>query len=301
MDKETKSYLKIALAGSLWGMIGIFVQTLRGFGLSAEFVAFSRVFLGFALLAVWFLIKDPSILKIDLKGLISACVIGVISQGLFNLTYFASIQRVGTFTAVVLLYFSPVFMFLLGTFMYKEKADKRKIISVLICFAGCIFGVTGGDFSALKADLPGIALGLIASLSYSLMPALSKKTASSYNPFTIIIYSFMFGSLMLLPFAKPMNELYMLQDLRLVVLLIAFSILVAAMPYCLYIPSLHNVQVSKLGVIASVELIVSIAIAAVFLKEPVRLGNLIGVAIILVSIVAMNKPPVKMIKREISQ
>lgn len=224
MDKETKSYLKIALAGSLWGMIGIFVQTLRGFGLSAEFVAFSRVFLGFALLAVWFLIKDPSILKIDLKGLISACVIGVISQGLFNLTYFASIQRVGTFTAVVLLYFSPVFMFLLGTFMYKEKADKRKIISVLICFAGCIFGVTGGDFSALKADFPGIALGLIASLSYSLMPALSKKTASSYNPFTIIIYSFMFGSLMLLPFAKPMNELYMLQDLRLVVLLIAFSI-----------------------------------------------------------------------------
>ena len=153
MDKETKSYLKIALAGSLWGMIGIFVQTLRGFGLSAEFVAFSRVFLGFALLAVWFLIKDPSILKIDLKGLISACVIGVISQGLFNLTYFASIQRVGTFTAVVLLYFSPVFMFLLGTFMYKEKADKRKIISVLICFAGCIFGVTGGDFSALSADL----------------------------------------------------------------------------------------------------------------------------------------------------
>ena len=46
MDMETKSYLKIAIAGGLWGTIGIFVQTLRGLGLSAEFLAFSRVFLG---------------------------------------------------------------------------------------------------------------------------------------------------------------------------------------------------------------------------------------------------------------
>ena len=298
MDMETKSYLKIALAGGLWGTIGIFVQTLRGLGLSAEFLAFSRVFLGFILLLILFVAKDPSILKIDRKGLLSACIIGIISQGVFNLTYFACIQRVGTFTAVVLLYFSPVFMFLLGTFMYKEKADKRKIISVLICFFGCIFGVTGGKLSSLETDLTGIALGLTASLSYSLMPALSKKTANNYNPFTIIIYSFMFGSLILLPFAKPMESLYLLKDIKIVMILLGFSLFAAAMPYCLYIPSLHNVQISKLGVIASVELIVSIAIAAVFLKEPVYLGNLIGVAIILFSIVAMNKPTVKVIKIE---
>ncbi len=296
MDKETKSYLKIALAGVLWGMIGIFVQTLRGFGLSAEFIAFFRIFLGGIILSVWFLIKDPEVLKIDIKGLIWTFIIGAISQGLFNLAYFGSIQRVGTFTAVVLLYFSPVFMFLLGTFMYKETADKRKIISVMICFAGCMLGVTGGDFSTLKTDFLGIVMGLTASLSYALMPALSKKTSSSYNPFTIIIYSFLFGSLVVFPFADPIKELYMLQDFKIAAFLIAFSILVAAMPYCLYIPSLENVQVSKIGVIASVELIVSIVIASVFLKEPIRTGNLIGVAIIIISIVAMNKPNVKEIK-----
>ncbi len=298
MEKETKSYLKIALAGGLWGTIGIFVQTLRGFGLSAEFLAFSRVFIGFLILLLIFVPRNPSILKIDKKGLISAFFIGVISQGVFNLTYFACIERSGTFTAVVLLYFSPVFMFLLGTFMYKEKADKRKILSVIICFTGCIIGVTGGNFSALKTDLTGIALGLTASLSYSLMPALSKKTANRYNPFTIIIYSFMFGSLVLLPFSKPMESLYLLNDVKTLAVLIGFSLFAAAMPYCLYIPSLHNVQISKLGVIASVELIVSIAIAAIFLKEPVYIGNMVGVLIILVSIVAMNKPAIKVIKIE---
>ena len=81
MDMETKSYLKIAIAGGLWGTIGIFVQTLRGLGLSAEFLAFSRVFLGFILLLILFVAKDPSILKIDRKGLLSdAATMGAVRK-----------------------------------------------------------------------------------------------------------------------------------------------------------------------------------------------------------------------------
>jgi len=290
MQSSTKSYIKIAVAGGLWGTIGILVQTLTSFGLTSEMVAFSRLFLGFIILTVIFALKDPSVLKIDRKGLFSSFVIGVISQGIFNIAYFQAIQRVGSFTAVVLLYLSPVFMFILGTFMYKEIPDKKKIISVGICFFGCILGVTGGDFSVLQSDFMGITMGIVASLGYSLMPALSKKTASKYNPFTIIIYSFMFGALVLLPFANPFAIIGELKNPSLILLLIVFSVVVAVLPYSLYIPSLHNVQVSKLGVIASVELIVSILIAAFILKEPIKSGNIAGASLIFLSIILMNSP-----------
>ena len=288
MDQITKNYIKIALAGVFWGTIGLFGKTLEGYGMSSEMIAFSRQFAGFSILFIIFLIKDPSVLRIDLKGLKSAMIIGVVSQGIFNLAYFGSIKLVGTFTAVVLLYFSPVIMFLLGTFMYREKSSRKKVFSVLLCLTGCIYGVTGGDFSTLQSNTAGILLGLTAALTYSLMPALSKKTTTMYNPFTIIIYSFMFGAIMLIPFANPVASIMAVQDRSVFLIIPLFGFISSSIPYCLYIPSLHNVQVSKLGVIASIELVVSIAIAVLFLKEPLSAGKVAGAAIIMASILIMN-------------
>ena len=288
MDQITKNYIKIALAGVFWGTIGLFGKTLEGYGMSSEMIAFSRQFAGFSILFIIFLFKDPSVLRIDRKGLKSAMIIGVVSQGIFNLAYFGSIKLVGTFTAVVLLYFSPVIMFLLGTIMYREKSSRKKVFSVLLCLTGCVYGVTGGDFSTLQSNTAGILLGLTAALTYSLMPALSKKTTTMYNPFTIIIYSFMFGAIMLIPFAKPVASIMAVQDKAVFLIIPVFGFISSSIPYCLYIPSLHNVQVSKLGVIASIELVVSIAIAVLFLKEPLSAGKVAGAAIIMASILIMN-------------
>ena len=288
MDQITKNYIKIALAGVFWGTIGLFGKTLEGYGMSSEMIAFSRQFAGFSILFIIFLIKDPSVLRIDRKGLKSAMIIGVVSQGIFNLAYFGSIKLVGTFTAVVLLYFSPVIMFLLGTFMYREKSSRKKVFSVLLCLTGCVYGVTGGDFSTLQSNTVGILLGLTAALTYSLMPALSKKTTTIYNPFTIIIYSFMFGAIMLIPFAKPVASIKAVQDKAVFLIIPLFGFISSSIPYCLYIPSLHNVQVSKLGVIASIELVVSIAIAVLFLKEPLSAGKVAGASIIMAPILIMN-------------
>ena len=158
----------------------------------------------------------------------------------------------------------------------------------MLCLTGCVYGVTGGDFSTLQSNTAGILLGLTAALTYSLMPALSKKTTTMYNPFTIIIYSFMFGAIMLIPFAKPVASIMAVQDKAVFLIIPVFGFISSSIPYCLYIPSLHNVQVSKLGVIASIELVVSIAIAVLFLKEPLSAGKVAGAAIIMASILIMN-------------
>lgn len=288
MDQITKNYIKIGLAGVFWGTLGFFGKTLEAYGMSSEMIAFSRLFSGFLILFTIFAFKDPGVLRIDKKGLWSAMIIGIVSQGIFNLAYFGSIKLVGTFTAVVLLYVSPVIMFLLGTFMYKEKSSKKKVFSVTLCLVGCIYGVTGGDFSTLQSNISGILLGLLAALCYSLMPALSKKTTAKYNPFTIIIYSFMFGALMLIPFAKPLTWIMGVRDRSVFLTIGLFGLVASSIPYCLYIPSLYNVQVSKLGVIASIELVVSIGIAVIFLKEPLNLGKIVGASIIMIAILIMN-------------
>lgn len=288
MDTATKNYIKIALAGIFWGTLGLFGKTLESYGLSPEMISFARLASGFMIMVLFFMFKNPAVLKIDKRGLAECALIGVISQGFFNLAYFSSIKLVGAFTAVVLLYFSIVIMFVLGTVFYKEKPSRKKIVAVVICLIGSILGATGGDLSSLQANTLGIIMGILASLAYSLMPAISKKTSAKYNPFTIIVYSFLFGALFLVPFAKPWIWLAEPKEYSVYFVILLFGFIASTVPYGLYIPSLHNIQISKLGVITSVELVVSILIAAFILKEDAGIGKFLGGALIMLSILVMN-------------
>ena len=288
MDKTTKNYIKIALAACLWGTLGYFGTRLKEHGLSSEMIAFARLFSGLLILTVFFAIKNPQVLKIDKKGLISCAVLGITSQGIFNLAYFTSMRIIGAFTSAVLLYTSIIFMFFLGTFLYKEKPTRKKIIAVCICMAGCVLGATGGDFSTLDTTIFGVLAGLLAAFTYALMPVLSKSASRDYNPFTVIIYSFLFGMLFLMPFAKPWVWLQQGLKASSFGMIFLFGFFASCIPYGLYIPSLHNVQISKVGVISSVELIVSIIISGFVLKENVGLGHVAGAALIVSSIVYMN-------------
>ncbi len=288
MNTTTKNYLKIALAGIFWGTLGLFGKTLESFSLSPEMISLSRLTSGVLIMVLFFAFKNPSVLKVSREGLKQCALIGVISQGFFNLAYFSAIKYVGAFTSVVLLYFSIVIMFIFGTVIYREKPSNKKIVAVIICLIGSILGATGGDLSALQANLFGIVMGLLASLAYSLMPVISKKTSGNTNPFTIVIYSFLFGALFLVPFAKPWQLIGEPIRWNVLGVITLFGLIASTIPYGLYIPSLHNIQISKLGVITSVELVVSILISAFILKEPANAINFLGGGLIMLSILVMN-------------
>ena len=288
MDRTSKNYIKIALAGMFWGTLGFFGTTLRKYGLSSEVIAFFRLFAGMSILLIFFAIKDPAVLKINRKGLGQCALIGIISQGIFNLAYFTSMRIVGAFTSAVLLYASIIFLFIFGVAIYKEKPSRKKIIAVCVCMAGCVLGATGGDLSTLNTTFFGILMGLLAAFTYALMPVLNRRVTSTYNPFTIIIYSFFFAMLFLLPFAKPWIWMASNENPMAYLLILIFGFFASVIPYALYIPSLDGVQLSKVGVISSVELVVAILISGFVLKEDITIGHVIGGGLIFAAIFIMN-------------
>lgn len=288
MNRSTKNYLKIALASTLWGTLGFFGTTLRSLGLSAEMIAISRLASGLVILLTYFAIKNPSVLRIDAKGFFRCALSGIVSQGIFNLSYFTSMRIVGAFTSAVLLYASIVFMFILGTVLYKERPTFKKTAAATICLIGCVFGATGGDFSTLNATAFGVFMGLLAAFTYSLMPILNRRLSLNYNPFTIIIYSFLGAMIFLIPFAKPQIWLAQPHDWKIFAFILLFGFIVSVIPYGLYIPSLDGIQISRVGVISSVELIITIAISGWVLKERILFGHFLGMALIISSILVMN-------------
>ena len=290
MGEKSKGYVFIAIAGLLWATLGLFGKFLMGNGLTSEQVAFTRLFFGFIVLGVYSSIRTPQILKISKKGIMYSVIIGIICQAMFNLCYFKAIDIAGVSIAAVLLYTSPLFLAIFSKICYKENITRSKLFSLILCFIGAIMAVTGGrlDFQGLNAF--GLLLGVLSAIAYALMPTISKNALKEFSSSTILVYSFLFGAIFMIPSSRPWEILNYAKDLDVLSCILMLGIVPAALAYIFYAAGISKgVELSVAGVVASVELVGSVIIGCTILGESFSLGKLFGVMLMLISaVVALN-------------
>ncbi|WP_107572168.1 DMT family transporter [Clostridioides difficile] len=290
MGEKSKGYVFIAIAGLLWATLGLFGKFLMGNGLASEQVAFTRLFFGFIVLGIYSSIRTPQILKISKKGIIYSVIIGIICQAMFNLCYFKAIDIVGVSIAAVLLYTSPLFLAIFSKVCYKENITRSKLFSLILCFIGAIMAVTGGrlDFQGLNAF--GLLLGILSAIAYALMPTISKNALKEFSSSTILVYSFLFGAIFMIPSSKPWEILNYANNLDVLFCMLMLGIVPAALAYIFYATGISKgVELSVAGIVASVELVGSVIIGCTILGESFSLGKLFGVMLMLISaVVALN-------------
>ena len=284
MKKGVNSYVFIAMAGILWSTIGLFGNMLMERGLSSEQVAFTRLFIGFIVLSLYSLIRRPEVLKINLKCLLYCGAIGIICQGLFNKCYFKAVEVTGVSIAAVLLYTSPLFLAVFSKIVYKEKMTRAKIISLILCCIGAIMAVTGGVLDLEGINTYGIIMGIMAAITYALMPIISKNALKEFSSETILIYGFLFGAIFMIPSAKPVEMIGFVTDMNVLPYMILLGVFPAAMAYIFYAEGIaRGCELSIVGVVASVELIAASIIGWTVVGEVFTIGKAIGVAIMFVS------------------
>ena len=284
MKKGVNSYAFIAMAGILWSTLGLFGNILMERGLSSEQVAFTRLFIGFIVLSLYSLIRRPEVLKINLKGLLYCGAIGIICQGLFNKCYFKAVEVTGVSIAAVLLYTSPLFLAVFSKIVYKEKMTRAKIISLILCCIGAIMAVTGGVLDLEGINTYGIIMGIMAAITYALMPIISKNALKEFSSETILIYGFLFGAMFMIPSAKPVEMMGFVTNMNVLPYMILLGVFPAAMAYIFYAEGIaRGCELSIVGVVASVELIAASIIGWTVVDEVFTIGKAIGVAIMFVS------------------
>lgn len=284
MKKGVNSYVFIAMAGILWSTLGLFGNMLMERGLSSEQVAFTRLFIGFIVLSLYSIIRRPEVLKINLKCLLYCGAIGIICQGIFNKCYFKAVEVTGVSIAAVLLYTSPLFLAVFSKIVYKEKMTRAKIISLILCCIGAIMAVTGGVLDLEGINTYGIIMGIMAAITYALMPIISKNALKEFSSETILIYGFLFGAIFMIPSAKPVEMIGFVTDMNVLPYMILLGVFPAAMAYIFYAEGIaRGCELSIVGVVASVELIAASIIGWTVVGEVFTIGKAIGVAIMFVS------------------
>ena len=154
----------IVIAGLFWGSMGLFVRHLNSLGFTSIQVACLRLVTAGILFALILLIKDPKGFKISPKDIPLFLALGLVSILFFTCCYFTAIRLMTMSTAAILLYTSPIWVMILAVFFLKEKINTKKIIALVLAFAGCVLVSGFGG----KVTPVGILVGLGSGLGYGL-------------------------------------------------------------------------------------------------------------------------------------
>lgn len=130
----------IALAGILWGSMGLFVRTLNAKGLESMDIVALRAIVTAVSLFLFLLAYNRKLLRIRIKDAWCFLGSGICSILFFNYCYFKAIMMTSLSVAAVLLYTAPAIVMILSYFFVWRKVYKKKINISDYDFCGLYIG-----------------------------------------------------------------------------------------------------------------------------------------------------------------
>ena len=277
-------------AGTLWGLMGIFVRKLGTFGFSPLQIACLRILFGAALFLLITGCYRRELLKIRLRDVGLFLGMGLLSLLLFTVCYFTTINLASLSVAAILLYTSPIWVMLLSAVCFREKITGRKLLCAAMAFGGCV--LVSGMGSAASLSPMVIVTGLLSAVGYGLYSIFGTFALRKYQPLTVTTYAFLFGSLGAAVLCKPTEIITVIASAPnpggLVLLLAVTAFVTAVLPYLLYTVGLNHMRASAAAIMASIEPVVATTAGALVFGEALTLPAFIGIALVLAAIVVLN-------------
>ena len=277
-------------AGTLWGVMGLFVRKLGTYGFSPLQIACLRILFGAALFLAITGIFDRNLLKIKFKDVGLFLGMALLSLLLFTVCYFTTINLASLSVAAILLYTSPIWVMLMSAICFREKITRRKLLCAAMAFGGCVLVSGIGSETSLSPVI--IVTVLLSAVGYGLYSIFGTFALRRYQPLTVTTYAFLFGAAGALALCNPMEIAGIIRTAPnpagLLLLLVVTAFVTAVLPYLLYTVGLNNMRASAAAIMASIEPVVATAAGALVFGEALTVPAFAGIALVLAAIVVLN-------------
>ena len=276
------SSIFIIIAGILWGIISVFVTSLKSIGFSSMEVVALRVIFSAIILLTYLLVTDRSKLKIKLKDIPLFCGTGICSIVFFNFCYFQSIEIIGgAAIPALLLYTAPIFVMFMSLFLFKENITVKKVISLLVTILGMCF-LTGVFSGKETTTLEGFLFG------YALYSIFGKFLLKKYDSMTITTYTFVVASVAVIPFSGIIKDYNLMLNTESLLWSLGLALVCTILPFILYTKGLLKIEAGKASILATVEPFVAAIIGVTVFSESITVEKIIGMVLILFAIILLN-------------
>ncbi|HOT13791.1 MAG TPA: EamA family transporter [Bacteroidales bacterium] len=204
MSLRFKAHLALFAGNFLYGVNYVIAKKTMGY-ISPEAVIFLRILPSTMLFwAIAFITRNSMVNgRPEYKNLFIAGLLGVfLNQFLF----IKGLSLSSPIDSAIIITSNPVFVLVMAALILKEKVTKLKVSGIIIGASGALLLAGSKGLVAYNPEhLTGDILLLVNSASFAIYMMYAKPLMQKYDSVFVLKWTFLFGSLLYLPFGiKPM-------------------------------------------------------------------------------------------------
>jgi len=291
----------VAGAAILFASKGLFSKALYQRGVGFELLVTARALLAMPLF-IWFALfnnkgnnkgtnrGESAAARPPWRAFAAAAVAGITCYYVGAMVDFWALEMIDASIERVLLFSYPALVVLINSFMRREPPERRVVLAMLVTYAGIFFAMGGVDLTELRTNLFGASLVLIAALTTAIYFLMGERYVHQLGSTRFAAIGMSSSAVVLaVHFAlfRDFNEVRALgahEWLLLGVLAIACMFL----PGLLQAEGVRRVGAQRAAIGSTVGPPTTIVLAAIFLGERLNAWQLLGSAMIVVSVLWMS-------------
>ncbi|HHV75137.1 MAG TPA: DMT family transporter [Thermoanaerobacterium sp.] len=213
--------------------------------------------------------------------------------GLTNVVFSMSFLQLGinmTSASLSAVIFSsnPLFVMIVASFVLGEKLNSTKIYGLILGIIGLVI-VFYKQLNVGGNHLVGIILLVLSSITYGIYTVIGKKFTVKYDSVVMNSFSFIIGSLMLLPILLYNKYPVFNLPLKAIPQMLYLTVFVTGIAYYTYFLGLSSVNTGVGSMVFFAKPVLASIIASIFLSEKITIQLVIGTIVILIGIFIVQK------------
>jgi len=282
------------LAGCSYGLVVPLIKTAQYEGFSTGQIMVTQYLVAIVVLVSGCLIFSR--VKVGLKDALKLMGMGMVAASV-SFFYYQSLQLLTPALSLTLL-FQFVWMGMVVQAVRTKTAPKlAAVLTVLFVVVGAVFatGILDEGVTLASLNALGILFGFLSAVSYTAFIVLSSRVATSLPAINRSMFTTL-GSLVISFVIAPQ---YFAQPMMIIDPLVSVGIgaVGICLPVFLIALSAPKLPTGLATVMASSELPIGVISAAVFLGDPVSITIWLGVAIVLLGIVASEMETLRLLRK----
>ncbi len=307
--KNYSGYVFAALAAASYGTNPIFAKPLYADGMNPDSVLLFRYAFGIALLGLlmiwngWRRHNLKTAFRVNRHSLPQLVILGIL-MALSSLTLFLSYNYMPVGIASTLLFTYPILVAVIMTLIYHERMSWLVVVCLLLACTGIgLLCETGDPSTPSNLSLPsdatngsnpsegvspfmiGALLVFLSSLSYAIyLVGLNKTRVRTIASMPATFYVLCFG-LLLFVWRVGMNSPFTLPEQGLMWLnLVALGLLPTVVSLIFTAMAIQRIGSTQTALFGALEPVTAVVLGIIFLGESLNLRELVGMALIFVSV-----------------
>ncbi len=243
-----------------------------------------RLLFAVAILGPWLALRRPQALRVAVGDWGYFVVLGLFGVAAVQGTYYYAISKLGVGLAILIQYLAPALIV-----AYGALRGVRVGAATLFALVSAIFGIAmlvgnvGGTRGALNARPQDLAVSFGSTLSFAFYVLYSKRGLKRYAPETVLFYTFLIAGIFWAIVTPPWRILAAGYGADLWLQFVALGVFSTLVPFFLFNTGLRGLSAAEAGIIASLEPVVAVVSAAVFLGEGLRAAQWVGALFVLLA------------------